>query len=230
MRLPADIRTVTLDLDGTLLDTIGDLATAANGMLGELGRPTAPLDDIRGYVGKGIAELVRRCLERQSPPDDTQLDHAVEIFKRHYRLCNGETARTYPGVREGLAKLKALGLPMAVVTNKAAAFTDPLLLATGLAPYFAFTVSGDTLAERKPHPLPLLHAAERLGVRPEANLHVGDSAHDAHCARAAGCPVVLVPYGYSGAEGVRGLDCDVIFGSLDELADALAARFQTNIP
>lgn len=223
MGLPAGIRTVTLDLDGTLLDTIGDLAAAANGMLAELGRPTASVADIQSYVGKGIADLVRRCLERQTPPDDALIAEALAVFKRHYQVSNGQTARLYPGVLEGLEKLKALGLPMAVVTNKTAAFTEPLLLSTGLAPYFAFAVSGDTLAERKPHPLPLLHAVARLGVAPAANLHVGDSVHDAHCARAAGCPVVLVPYGYGGAEGVRGLDCDVIFGSLEELADALSA-------
>ena len=227
MGLPAGIRSLTLDLDGTLLDTLDDLAAAANAMLAELGRPSAARAEIQSYVGRGIGELVRRCLERQAPPDAAQLAAALAVFKRHYAHSNGQSARLYPGVLAGLDKLRQLGLPLAVVTNKAAAFTEPLLAMSGLARYFAFAVSGDSLAERKPHPLPLLHATARLGVAAPANLHVGDSAHDAHCARAAGCPVALLPYGYAGPEGVRGLDCDVIFESLDELAEALADPRQT---
>ncbi|MGL4410449.1 MAG: phosphoglycolate phosphatase, partial [Zoogloea sp.] len=201
--------------------TIDDLADGANGMLAELGRATASRDEIQGFVGRGIADLVQRCLNREGPADEATHAHALAVFKRHYHVCNGRSARAYPGVREGLDALKAKGLPLAVVTNKATDFTLPLLAQTGLAPYFSVVVCGDTLPQRKPHPAPLRHALAQLGVPPEANLHVGDSAHDAECARAAGCAVALLPYGYHGGQGVRGLDCDAIFDSLVDLVAAL---------
>jgi phosphoglycolate phosphatase len=216
------IRSVTLDLDGTLLDSLPDLAAAANAMLAELDQPSRSLHEVRGFVGKGIADLVRRCLtEERGYAGD--LTAALKVFRRHYALTNGREAAPYPGVMEGLELLRELGLPLAVITNKAAEFTDPLLSATGLAPYLSFAISGDSLPEKKPHPLPLLHAAERLNSTPEDNLHVGDSRHDAEAARAAGCPVALVPYGYSAGVDVHNLDCDVIVGSLAELADLISA-------
>ena len=119
---------------------------------------------------------------------------------------------------EGLAAFRDAGLRMAVITNKAGAFTEPLLAVTGLASWFEFAVAGDTLPEKKPHPMPVLHACERLGSRPEENLHIGDSKHDAHAARAAGCPVYLVPYGYNEGDDVRDIACDAIVGSLLEAA------------
>lgn len=210
-----NIRSVTLDLDGTLLDTIPDLAAAANGMLRELGRPELPLATVASYVGRGIPTLVARCL-----PDlhNEALKDAQTVFRRHYAVENGRRSLPFPGVLDGLAALRKAGMPMAVITNKAAAFTEPLLVATHLAPFFAFAVSGDTLPEKKPHPMPLIHACERLGVAPAENLHIGDSKHDAHAARAAGCPVFLVPYGYNEGEAVQADDCDAIVTSLAEAA------------
>ncbi|RTL50449.1 MAG: phosphoglycolate phosphatase [Rhodocyclaceae bacterium] len=216
------IRSLTIDLDGTLLDSLPDLAAAANAMLAELGEPEREVEEIRSFVGKGIVELVRRALTEGR---DCSLDqqHAITVFRRHYTLANGRAARPFPGVMEGLDKLKALGLPMAVVTNKAMEFTEPLLQITGLASYFSLTLGGDSLAEKKPHPMPLLHAAQHMDSTPASNLHVGDSRHDAEAARAAGCPVALVPYGYSAGADVHKLDCDVIVASLAELADLIAA-------
>jgi len=216
----AGIRSVTLDLDGTLLDSLPDLAAAANAMLADLAQPPRTLAEINSFVGKGIADLVRRCLTEDR---DCDLDPtlALTIFRRHYTAFNGREAKPYPGVIDGLAALKALGLPLAVVTNKAMEFTTPLLASTGLASYFDFALGGDSLPEKKPHPLPLRHAAQKLGTTPAQNLHVGDSRHDAEAARAAGCPVVLVPYGYS--PGVHNLDCDAIVSSLAELAPLLSS-------
>ncbi|GAB2181421.1 phosphoglycolate phosphatase [Denitratisoma sp. agr-D3] len=219
MPLPTPIRSLTLDLDGTLLDSLPDLVAAANAMLDELDQPARSREEIAGFVGKGVADLVRRCLAEGR---DCQIDPAAAllVFRRHYATANGREARPYPGVMTGLQRLRDLGFPMAVVTNKAMEFTTPLLASTGLAPYFDFAIGGDSLAEKKPHPLPLLHASARLGSQPAHNLHVGDSRHDAEAARAAGCPVALVPYGYS--PSVHNLDCDAIVSSLADLADLLA--------
>ena len=226
---PIAVRSVTFDLDGTLLDTVPDLHAAACATLAELGLPECSEGDIRRWVGRGILHLVG-CFVN-SKGDAALHDRAMQIFRRHYANFNGREARPYPGVVEGLEKFRAMGLPaglntglrMAVITNKSAAFTGPLLAASGLAQYFEFALSGDSLAEKKPHPLPLLHACERLGTTPAFNLHIGDSRHDAGCARAAGCPVFLVPYGYNEGEDVRKLDCDAIVESLDHAADLVAA-------
>lgn len=223
MSISPAIRTVTLDLDGTLLDTAPDLHAAANATLAELGLPLCSEADIRRYVGRGIAHLVFRftATDSRTEADTALAESALPIFRRHYAALNGRAAAPYPGVIEGLDKLRARGIKMAVITNKAAAFTDPLLVSSGLAPYLEFAISGDTLAEKKPHPLPLLHACEKLGSTPATNLHIGDSRHDAAAARAAGCPVFIVPYGYNEGEDVRKLDCDAIVASLDHAADLL---------
>jgi phosphoglycolate phosphatase len=218
------IRSVTIDLDGTLLDTVPDLAAAANGMMRELGRPEFPLDVVASFVGRGIPKLVERCLPDL---DATAVAAAQDIFRRHYAIENGRRSALFPGVLEGLQAFRAAGLPMAVITNKAAAFTEPLLLATALAPWFGFAVSGDSLPEKKPHPMPLLHACERMGTSPAENLHIGDSRHDAAAARAAGCPVFIVPYGYNEGDDVQEIDCDAIVASLAEAATRISNTGKT---
>jgi phosphoglycolate phosphatase len=217
------VASVTLDLDGTLLDTAPDLAAAASAMLAELSLPGRSENEVRDFVGRGIPHLVDRCIGAERAADPVLLDRATLSFRRHYALTNGRKARPYPGVIEGLTAFQALGLPMAVVTNKAAAFTGPLMAACGLGGYFRFFLSGDSLPEKKPHPLPLLHACDRLGTRPAQNLHIGDSRHDAGCARAAGCPVFIVSYGYNEGEDVRKLDSDAIVASLKTAATLILA-------
>lgn len=214
------IRSVTIDLDGTLLDTVPDLAAAANAMLREMGRPEYPIATIAAFIGRGIPKLVARCLPDL---DDAAVEQAQAIFRRHYAIENGRRSMLFPGVLEGLQAFRAAGLPLAVITNKAAAFTEPLLVATKLGIWFNFAVSGDSLPEKKPHPLPLLHACQRMGTLPAENLHIGDSRHDAAAARAAGCPVFLVPYGYNEGEDVQGIDCDAIVTSLAEAARRIAS-------
>ena len=159
-------RAVLFDLDGTLVDSIPDLAEASARMLAELGLPPRSRDEITRFVGKGLAELVRRCISRSNPPSADDLATALDVFKRHYAATNGSQSTVYDGVAETLAVLRARGLPLAVVTNKAHAFTVPLLAAMGLDGHFAAVISGDTTAHKKPHPAPLQEACARLGVAP----------------------------------------------------------------
>jgi phosphoglycolate phosphatase len=216
MNLP--IKAVLIDLDGTLLDTVPDLADAANAMLAELGRLTLPQDTIRDFVGKGIPNLVGRCLGYPGESEAADAREALAVFKRHYAAVNGRKTRIYPGVLEGLQAMRAAGLKTACVTNKAGAFTQQLLAATGLDRLLDLTVSGDTLAEKKPHPLPFLHLCAQFGIAPAEALVVGDSRNDVAGARAAGCPVFCVPYGYSEGEDVHDLGADAIVGTLEEAA------------
>lgn len=218
------IQSVTIDLDGTLLDTIEDLAVACNAMLAELGQPQRTLAEIHRFVGKGMAVLVERCLTATAPPDAEALAAGVDLFRRHYREANGRSARLYPGVLDGLAALRAQGLALACVTNKPAAFTLPLLERTGLAGWFPVVVSGDTLPHKKPRPEPILHACAEMGSQPASNLHIGDSINDIQSARAAGCPVLCVPYGYNEGRPVDSADCDALVSSLVEAAAWVAKR------
>ncbi|MDR2240247.1 MAG: phosphoglycolate phosphatase [Zoogloeaceae bacterium] len=217
------IKAILIDLDGTLLDTVPDLADAANAMLAELGRAVLPVDAIRDFVGKGIPNLVGRCLGHAGEADDPETRHALTVFKRHYAAVNGRRARVYPGVPEDLRAMRRAGLKTACITNKAAAFTEPLLAAAGLAGLLDLTVSGDTLPEKKPHPLPFLHACRHFGIAPAEALVIGDSRNDVAGARAAGCPVFCVPYGYSEGEDVRALGADAIVSTLGAALERLRA-------
>jgi len=220
------VRAVLLDLDGTLLDTAPEIAAAAADMLSELGLdPVDPLR-VREFIGKGIPHLVRRTLEASlgRAPDERRVGSAMEGFFFHYAKRNGCMAKPYPGVLEGLTELRAKGFALACVTNKTAQFTIPLLEATGLAGFFPVVVSGDTMPKKKPAPDPLLEACRRLGIPALEALMIGDSRNDALAARAAGCPVLLVPYGYSEGEDVQGIDCDGIVPSLLHVAGLLKTQ------
>ena len=215
--LSQPIRAVLFDLDGTLIDTLPDLHAAACAMLNDLGRPPLPLESIRAYVGRGIPNLIKRVLanslhvaEDPNPPPP----EAVASYRRHYARENGRNAKVYPGVLEGLASLRAQGVPLGVVTNKADTFIQPLLEQTGLSGYFEVLVGGDRLPKVKPDPMPLVWACGRLGVSPAETLFIGDSINDALAARAAGCPVFLLPYGYNEDRDVHELDCDAIVESV----------------
>jgi phosphoglycolate phosphatase len=220
------VRAVLLDLDGTLLDTAPEIAAAAADMLSELGLdPVAP-GRVRDFIGRGIPDLVRRTLEASlgAPPDERRVGSAMKGFFFHYARRNGRSAVAYPGVFDGLDALRGKGFPLACVTNKTTQFTLPLLEATGLAGYFATVVCGDTGPRKKPAPDPLLLACDRLKVNPTHALMVGDSANDALAARAAGCPVLLVPYGYTEGVDVQGIECDGIVPSLLHVAGFLKSQ------
>lgn len=212
-------RAILIDLDGTLLDTIPDLADACNAMLAELGAAQLPVSDIATFVGKGTEQLVRRCLqdERVALPDDADaLAGALAVFNRHYHAINGRASRLYPGVTEGLDAFRRQGAKLAVVTNKPTEFTLPLLERSGLAPWFDLVVCGDTCARKKPDPMPLLHACEQLGCPPGEALAIGDSINDALAARAAGITVLAVPYGYNEGLDIHSLDIDGIVFGIDD--------------
>ena len=205
---------VTFDLDGTLLDTIADLAEACRLMLAEVGAPQRSQAEVHSFVGKGMAVLVERCLTHDQPPSAERVQEAIESFKRHYSTVNGKYCRIYEGVLDGLDAWKASGLKMGVVTNKPAVFTEALIEHMGLSGYFDIVVSGDTTAHKKPHPEPILHACRLLNVPPGRNLHIGDSENDILSARAAGSPTFCVPYGYNEGKPVDSADCDALVSSL----------------
>lgn len=213
------VRAVLFDLDGTLLDTIADLAEGANRMLAELGRPTRPLAEIHSFVGKGIPNLVRRCMTENAHASEAEIERAIAVFRRHYADVNGRQTTIYPGVLETLDALREMDLRLACVTNKAGDFTRPLLERMRLDGYFDAVVCGDTLPVKKPDPAVLHHACALLGVAAPAALMVGDSANDALAARAAGMPVLLVTYGYSEGMPVDTIECDGLLSTATAALD-----------
>lgn len=224
MRFPLAVRAVAFDLDGTLLDTLPDIAAAADLMLADLGRAPAGADVVRRYVGDGIGRLTKRLLtsDMEGEPPAEVFARARELFESHYQATFTSRTVPFPGVEEGLGRFVQEGLKLACVTNKAESFTVPLLQATGLFAYFDLVLSGDSLPRQKPDPLPLLHCARQFGALPGELLMIGDSANDTRAARAAGCPAFCVPYGY-GAQDVRELDCDAIVGDLIQASRLITA-------
>ena len=220
------VKAVMIDLDGTLLDTALDIAAAANAMLSELGRPACAIEQVRTYIGRGIPVLVKRCLagrlDAADNPDPPPAD-ALASFRLHYAATNGRYATIYPGVLEGLRKLQDQGLRLACITNKATDFTLPLLESSRLAPWFELVVCGDTLSRSKPDPMQLTHVCREFSVAASLALLIGDSVNDVRAARAAGCPVFCVPYGYNEGGDVRDLDCDAIVATVDEASTLIRA-------
>ncbi len=215
---PIAVKAVVIDLDGTLLHTAPDLAEAASRMAAELGLPPIGLDKIKTYIGNGVSRLVKRVLTRDmdAEPDAELFARALPVYEKHYAEGVSRESRPFPGVVEGLQALKQAGYRVACITNKAEKFTLPLLKDTGLFDFFELILSGDTLPKKKPDPLPLLHACERFGISPGQLLLIGDSLNDAQAARAAGCHVFCVPYGYNRGRSVEELDVDAVVPSLLE--------------
>jgi phosphoglycolate phosphatase len=221
--LPLTVKAVVIDLDGTLLDTAPDLADAAMAMAYELGLPAIDLATVKTYIGNGVSRLVKRVLTRDmnAEPDAALFARALPAYEKHYGANVSRKSRVFPGVLEGLAAFKQAGFRLACITNKAEKFTLPLLRDTQLLDYFELVLSGDTLAKKKPDPMPLLHACQHFGVQPAELLLIGDSLNDAQAARAAGCPVFCVPYGYNRGRDVSELDLDAVVPSLAEAAKIL---------
>jgi len=217
---------VLFDLDGTLVDSAPDLATAVNRTLAELGHAPVAEDTVRVWIGNGARRLVARALagRRDVEADPPGLEAALARFFVHYQECLVDRSRLYPGVREGLARLERLGLPLAVVTNKPERFTAPLLEALDIRAQFRALVGGDTLAVKKPDPAPLEHAAALLGVPARSCLLVGDSRADMEAALAAGMPMVRVPYGYPGGDATFADHPELEVAGVDALAQRLEAE------
>jgi phosphoglycolate phosphatase len=213
-----------VDLDGTMVDTIGDFAMALGLMLGDLGLPAISAGTIEPMVGKGSEHLIASVLDHVLAPTGAArtpalFDRAWERYQHHYRLVNGQHSAVFPGVSEGLRTLRAHGLRLACLTNKPTDFARPLLAAKGLDGFFEVVFGGDAFERKKPDPLPLLKTCEYLGTSPARTLMIGDSSNDARAARAAGCPVVLVSYGYNHGEPVRGVDADGFVDAMTEFAE-----------
>ncbi len=218
---PRRYRAALFDLDGTLVDTAPDLAAAANRMLADLGRAALPDDRIRDFVGKGVVNLVNKCFEASGGGGEEDRTRAHAVFERHYSAGIADRSRPYPGVVDGLEALERAGIAMGCVTNKAGRFTEPLLELTGLRRFFGVVVSGDTVERKKPHPDPMLYAAGKLGASPAETLVVGDSLNDVQSARAAGCAVVVVPYGYREGLSLEDLGADAVVASVEEAARSI---------
>ncbi len=223
-----------IDLDGTLVDTLGDFAEALNRTLAELALPAIEAPAIERMVGKGTEHLLRSVLNhvlgqqnqavRAINFEDSAMrdlyERAWAAYHRHYPEVNGQFSAVYPGAEEGLQALRDAGLRLACLTNKPGDFARALLAVKGLDGYFGPVFGGDAFERKKPDPLPLRKTCEALGTLPARTLMVGDSSNDAQAARAAGCPVVLVTYGYNHGQPVRAVDAD---GWVDRI-DALALR------
>ena len=215
-----------IDLDGTMVDTLGDFAEALNRMLGDLELPPIAAQHIERMVGKGSEHLLRSVLHHvlelmNKAPTAIEIEalyaHAWPSYQRHYLAINGHYARVYPGVEAGLQALRHAGLRLACLTNKPTSFALPLLRAKGLEGYFEQVFGGDSFDKKKPDPLPLLKTCEALQTAPARTLMVGDSSNDAQAARAAGCPVVLVTYGYNHGLPAQAVDADGYVASLELL-------------
>jgi phosphoglycolate phosphatase len=205
-----------VDLDGTLVDTLGDFEVALNRTLAALALPAVGRAFIERTIGKGSEHLIRSTLAAAGG-NASLYEAAWAHYQRDYMAINGDHAPVYAGAVAGLDRLRAAGLALACVTNKPRAFAVALLERKGLASYFAYVFGGDSFERRKPDPLPLLRAAAVLGSLPARTLVIGDSANDALAAHAAGCPLVLVSYGYNHGEPVHGLGADAVVASLDAI-------------
>lgn len=205
-----------LDLDGTLVDTLGDFVAVLALTLADLGLPAVGRDFVEHTIGRGGENLVKKTLAHVGA-EPGLFDHAWSLYQQHYADVNGAHAAVYPGVVEGLEALRAAGLPLAVLTNKPAMPARELLKRKGLDGFFTHVFGGDSFERKKPDPLPLRKTCEALGTLPSATWMIGDSRNDADAARGAGCPVVLVTYGYNHGEDIRAVQALQHADRLDEI-------------
>jgi phosphoglycolate phosphatase len=214
---------ILIDLDGTLVDSVPDLAYCVDEMMARLGRPAHGEAKVRDWVGNGVERLVRRALTGtlDGEPEEVEFERAYPIFLELYAVNTSQRSVLYPGVREGLDYLLEQGYRLGCVTNKASRFTLPLLREMGIHDKFEIVVAGDSLPQKKPDPLPLLHAAEQLGVKPADAMMIGDSQSDVKAARAAGFQIVCMSYGYNHGEDIRSYDPDAVIDSLSEIRSIL---------
>lgn len=210
---------IFFDLDGTLVDSIGDLAWAVGRMMEDLGKPDPGREKVVSWVGNGAPVLIKRALtgSMDGDPDNREFERATALFMSHYRANLAVHSELYPGVCGTLNRLAECQLPLICITNKPAEFTDQLLANLNIDQLFRETISGDSLPNRKPHPEPLFHAAKLCGTSIEQCLMVGDSKSDVQAALSAGCPVVAVSYGYNHGEDIRLSNPDITIDRFEQL-------------
>ncbi|MBT1445328.1 phosphoglycolate phosphatase [Shewanella sp. JM162201] len=225
MLLAERISAIAFDLDGTLVDSVPDLAAAANETLKELGLPQCSEELVRTWVGNGARVLMARALTHALGRDVTgsQLDDAMPLFMRNYERYLEHYSRLYDGVRETLNELSAMGYRLAVVTNKPHRFTEPLLQAFGIDQHFELVLGGDSLARMKPDPLPLQHILEQWSLKPSELLMVGDSRNDILAAKAAGITSFGLTYGYNYGEDIGLCGPDAVCHTFAEILTRLNA-------
>ena len=216
----AGVRAAIIDLDGTMLDTVPDFHVAINGMRAELDLAPISAEAIKLMVGKGSENLIRTvlALDFDAAGVEQHFEQAMDGYQRHYLAINGQFSTLYPDVEAGLAAMKAAGLRLACVTNKPIGFALPLLQQKKLDGYFEIVYGGDSLPKKKPHPMPLLQVCADFDLAPAKVVAIGDSSNDAQAARAAGCPVLTVPYGYNHGHSIHDTDSDGIVNTLLEAA------------
>ena len=216
---------ILIDVDGTLVDSVPDLAYCVDEMMQRMGRPVHGEARVRDWVGNGVERLVRRALlgQLEGEPSGEDFERAYPLFLELYADNTAKRSRLYPGVREGIQALKAAGFRLGCVTNKAARFTEPLLRDLGVRDAFEIVISGDTLPQKKPDPAPLLHAAEFFGVEPARALMIGDSVSDVKAARAAGFQIVCMSYGYNHGEDIRDCGPDAVIDDMTQLLPLIGA-------
>jgi len=214
---------IMIDVDGTLVDSVPDLAYCIDKMMQKLGMQKWGEDKVRHWVGNGVPKLVERALtgELEGRPIKEVFDKAYPIFLDLYEDNNSQRSYLYDGVREGLDYLISQGYQLGCVTNKSEQFTHPLLKALGIFNDFKIIISGDTLAKRKPDPMPLLYCAEHFNLEPKECLMLGDSVSDVKAARAAGFDIICMSYGYNHGNDIANENPDLVIDSMKQLSNHL---------
>lgn len=212
---------ITFDLDGTLIDSVPDLAVAVQKALHEVALAAPDENIVRDWVGNGAQVLMERALRwaLNSAPEENLQTAAYEAFMRHYGVAPNTLTQLYPGVEQTLRALHGEGYRLALVTNKPERFIAPILSHFELLPLFTLCIGGDTLNEKKPSPIPLLHVANQLDISPSASVMVGDSQHDIVAGKAAGFTTIALPYGYNHGEPIQSSQPDLLIASLVELVE-----------
>lgn len=231
------IDAVIFDLDGTLVHTLGDFQVALHRTMADLDLPPVPDALVAQTIGKGSEHLIRSLLAHQiTQPEvkgvgqacaaltvDALFERAWRRYQHHYLTINGQFAEVYPGVLDVLDFFAARAVPMACLTNKPLAYAQVLLQEKAIGHFFGPVFGGDSFERKKPDPLPILKTCEALGTAVGRTLMVGDSSNDAQAAHAAGCPVVLVTYGYNHGQPVQDTPAAAWLDSLAELPAHMTA-------
>mgnify|MGYP003966149845 FL=1 len=214
---------IMIDVDGTLVDSVPDLAYCVDQMMIELGMKERGEKKVRHWVGNGIPKLVERALtdDLEASPTKEVFDVAYPIFLELYADNTAARSCLYDGVKDGLDYLKSKDYQLGCVTNKAEQFTHPLLKTLGIFDDFKIVISGDTLAKKKPDPLPLIHAASYFNISPQECLMLGDSVSDVKAARAAGFSIICMSYGYNHGNDIADESPDLVIDSMSQLREYL---------
>ncbi len=216
-------KVIMIDVDGTLVDSVPDLAYCVDEMMVELGMERRGEEKVRHWVCNGVSKLVERAIngELEGQLNKELFNKAYPIFLNYYAENTAKRTCLYKGVREGLDYLSSQGYYLGCVTNKATQFTHPLLKELGIFDYFKIVISGDTLTKKKPDPMPLLYGAEYFGVRPEECLMIGDSVSDVKASRSAGFDIICMSYGYNHGNNIADEKPDLVIDSMTELGKYL---------